>query len=238
MKNKWKNIKASARRRDALIKQAQTKTGGGKLTAPEKRIIESQSYADIANKLGISAKGNEARFDSDNVSGASIEPPTRRLKRALREKEPADDIFVDEDSRMSTSSAMSTDSVNTTFEDVSDDHATPSSSNHVFPTMSAPSNESSEAAVNPKKKKKPNAEDYSSQFKVNLEQQQKNNLLQKQYLEVQIERSQIAKEREILEKRLVQMKVDKEQALMDIELDKQRQLAALEIEAKRREYGL
>lgn len=78
---KWKNIKHDVRQRDAYIKKARRRTGGGELSKKEKRIAESQLYADIACKLGISVSGNVPRFDNDQSN--SIPLPSNRLRNVL-----------------------------------------------------------------------------------------------------------------------------------------------------------
>lgn len=54
IQNKWKNLKANARRRNQLIKKAQTQTGGGKLSHYEQKIVDSNLLADVATRLGNS----------------------------------------------------------------------------------------------------------------------------------------------------------------------------------------
>lgn len=81
LENKWKNIKHDARQRDTYIKKARLRTGGGELTKKEKRIVDSPLYADIVNKLGISASGNVPRFDNDQSN--SIPLPSKRLRNVL-----------------------------------------------------------------------------------------------------------------------------------------------------------
>lgn len=80
-KTKFKNLKAKARKREALV-QKQKQTGGGTLSKEEQRIITSPAYTDLALKLGLSASGNEARADSD-AQGTSTQPPTRRLQQLM-----------------------------------------------------------------------------------------------------------------------------------------------------------
>lgn len=82
LQKKWKNIKSDVRRQASLAKQIGGKTGSGQLTAKEKRIVESASYRDAALRMGISATGNVARFDSDSQdSNSSVACHSRRLKR-------------------------------------------------------------------------------------------------------------------------------------------------------------
>lgn len=78
---KFKNVKQKARQRDVLVKK-QLETGGGTLTKAEQKIVQSQAYADLATKLGISAFGNVARTDSD-ASSSNLVAPTNRLKNIL-----------------------------------------------------------------------------------------------------------------------------------------------------------
>lgn len=51
-------MKTIARRHDAIARQAQSKTGGGSLTAAEKRAIDNPLFKDIVTKMGVSALGN------------------------------------------------------------------------------------------------------------------------------------------------------------------------------------
>lgn len=64
LQTKWKHIEANARRWNQHIRQSQAQTGGGKLSEAEKRIISSQLYSDIVDRLGASASGVAPRFDS------------------------------------------------------------------------------------------------------------------------------------------------------------------------------
>lgn len=96
LQTKWRNIKADIRRRLQLIKKAQNiTTGGGKLSKKEKRIVESSLYREAADKMGASAAGNEARFDSDSQggSGSSVLHPTKRLRGAqMRQESPNENL--------------------------------------------------------------------------------------------------------------------------------------------------
>lgn len=78
---KWKNIKQDARKRDSLIRKALNQTGGGQIKQKDKRIMESQLYADVANKMGLSSSGNNPRFDCDQSN--SMPQPPKRLRSAL-----------------------------------------------------------------------------------------------------------------------------------------------------------
>lgn len=103
LQEKWKNVKKAARRRDILIKKAENQTGGGTLTPAEKRIVESQLYADIVTRMGVSARGNPARFDNDNPSPSGLCAPSIRLQRALSSSNRS--MSMDEMSILSTSSS-------------------------------------------------------------------------------------------------------------------------------------
>lgn len=79
-KTKWKNVKELSRKREQFVKKQST-TGAGGLTKIQLKVIESQQYLDLANKLGKSAKGCDTRLDSDSTN--AVEPPTNRLRKAL-----------------------------------------------------------------------------------------------------------------------------------------------------------
>lgn len=90
LQNKWNSIKKLARDRAKLVNQMK-ETGGGSLTAREKRIANSTLYADIVQRLNVSATGMPARLDSDGTN--SINFPTQRLakcheKNILEESSP------------------------------------------------------------------------------------------------------------------------------------------------------
>lgn len=105
MKIKWKNIKQNARKRESLRRKAQIKTGGGKLTPMEHRIVDSVLYADVVLKLGQSATGNSARFDSDAENLPP--PPTKRLSNVIAESEGSQSSFEFEDSMSNPSTSKS-----------------------------------------------------------------------------------------------------------------------------------
>lgn len=100
LKNKWKTIKSNARRRQNISKKAQSKTGGASLTAAEKRILESTLFSDVVTRLGISATGNEPRFDSDAGPSSSsiVAAPTKRLRTVFSR---ADYVDLDDATNMS-----------------------------------------------------------------------------------------------------------------------------------------
>lgn len=83
MQNKWKNIKAKAKQRNRLIRQALKRTGGGSLKPAERQIAESTLYNDVVAKLGIAPEGNLSRFDSDASVNVVVPPPTARLRRVM-----------------------------------------------------------------------------------------------------------------------------------------------------------
>lgn len=77
----------------------------------ENRIVDSVLYADVVLKLGQSATGNSARFDSDAENLPS--PPTKRLSNAIAESEGSRSSFDFENSMSipSTSKSIVTQSV-------------------------------------------------------------------------------------------------------------------------------
>lgn len=72
----------------------------------------------------------------------------------------------------------------------------------------------------------------------NLAQQEENNALHKQYLELQIQRAEVALHGEQLRTQLAEFEIQKATELKNIEMNKQKSLAKMEIEAKRRELNL
>lgn len=111
-------MKKNARRRRALTEKLQRATGGGRLTDAERKIVESNLYGDLVAKMGISAIGSGARFDSDQEANSNIEPPTNRLRRVMsvdtrRESVASSDIMMssasifDDDLFVASTSAMS-----------------------------------------------------------------------------------------------------------------------------------
>lgn len=74
------------------------------MTAAELRVVNSNSFGDVATKLGVSARGANARFDSDSNDSVPA-APTHRTNRLFSQ--------CDEDTRMSYYSTQSVDSVHT-----------------------------------------------------------------------------------------------------------------------------
>lgn len=233
LKTKWKNIKADVRRRDVLVKKAKTKTGGGKLTPREQKIVDSQSFQDVATKMGVSASGNEARLDSDATTMPT--PPTRRLARAFSS------IAQDDESRMSFTESFDTES----SERNDLDNSVPSIASmfqfsprrsEVTSTVTSSTTTITKATANS------NIRDIQLRNTVHLGDHlinmNKNDELQSQYLELQIERSKQQNARESIQTKILQAELDTVEALKQIEIQKARELAALEIEAKRKELNL
>lgn len=71
-----------------------------------------------------------------------------------------------------------------------------------------------------------------------LLKQQDNNELQKQYLQLAVERADIAKKREIVLLKKAEIDLKTAEECHQIELDKKLKIADMEIEAKRRELDL
>lgn len=82
LQRKWKTLLKTARDREVLKKEP-SKSGGGSLTPKQKKIVRNSLYEDLAGKLGISAKGNAARFDDDSNENSPIIHPTHRLRKRL-----------------------------------------------------------------------------------------------------------------------------------------------------------
>lgn len=229
MQNKWKTVKASARRRDQLIRKSLSKTGGGFLSTFEKKIVESSLYSDVASKLGISAHGNEPRFDSDATlqSNANITPPTQRLQNAINNEnastsEQQEEINDDDDDGVGTPLSESTTNLSTTTEVLCP-----------IPSISSISPSSSQDLDTMKKRNTLK----DAQFE-NLNQQRENNEIYNKYLQLQVERSQFSKDREMIRLKMAKIELEKVEALRNIEIDKQKQLAQLEIDAKRRDLNM
>lgn len=80
--------------------------------------------------------------------------------------------------------------------------------------------------------------DYSTDMQEILEKQHENNEMQTKYLELCVERAEIAKNRENLQLKRAEIELKLAEECMRIEVDKKRKLAAMELEAKRRELNL
>lgn len=252
LKTKWKNIKATARRRKQILQKSQLKTGGEQLKPAEKRILDSPLYADIVIKLGISCDGNEPRLDSDSTMDSFVLPPTNRLTRALATSQNEDDAAEDEDTRMSGLISGNADDSNFSFANASQQSMDDSNLNSIENSIQAPSqlfqnqilstpststaNDSS-STIPQNKKKSTKRFDTSDVLAEHLNQQMECNEVQKKYLESQLKRSEIEKERSVLLKRLAEIEVQKAEMMFQIDIDKHRELARLEIEAKRHELN-
>lgn len=200
-------------------------TGGGKLTPAETRAIKNPQFLEIVTKMGISARGNEPRHDSDALSQSIINPPTARLKRALRM---TPTINYDETTRMS----MSTESLASAASIGSVAAASP----HDGDYAQRSDDQESEADEPPQKRQRRTK--YATEFRTLFKQQEKNHELQKEYIELCIERAKVAKNTEDLRLKKAEIELKTAEECMRIEIDKQKKLAELELEAKRRELGL
>lgn len=229
LQTKWKHIKANARRRNQLIRQSQTQTGGGKLSEAEKRIISSQLYSDIVDRLGASASGVAPRFDSDSTSSSTafVDPPTTRLRRTR-----------------STVSFVDADEI---FDDVlmADDMQEPSliDEAEAGPSSASQSSTNRKQSVKrlstssrggAKRKRSVSQADNMELLNEYIIAQQDSLQLQTKYHEIQIKRAEIALETEILRKRQAEVELEKSTALKEIEVSKQQRMAELEIEAAER----
>lgn len=216
-----------------LIRQSQSQTGGGKLTESEKRIINSQLYSDVVDRLGASASGNAPRFDSDSTSNVVV-PPTARLRRtrsstiSFRDEIDviADDVIEDD--------AIDDDA----FEDVDmdvarpdEEEAGPSSASQPLRRKQPAKRLSTSSRSDAKRKRSITQADILSEYLTNQADLMD---LQKQYHEIQIKRAEVALETEILRKRQAEMDLEKTDALNRIEIAKQQRLADLEIAAAER----
>lgn len=255
IQNKWKNVKANARRRDQLAKKSQSQTGGGKLTRAEIRIVNSNLLGDVATKLGVSARGADPRFDSD--SNSSVPPsgrsssvpsaPTRRLERLKRTVSYVD-VDVDDDTCMS---GKSKDSFDTSSIDASDE--TSIGLYGEFSRSLASNDDSSRENVshstpNSMVKRKKHPRDIQNELmSQNLQQHQSNLLKQNEcsvhqntYWKLQAERAGTSNEHEKLKKQMTEIGIEKAtiekdrlKSLSQIDIDKQAELAKIEIEKQK-----
>lgn len=246
LQNKWKNIKQQARRRNKLVKDSQNQTGGGVLTKAQKRVVESQLYSDVATKLGISASGNPARFDSDQVEDIP-EPPSKRVARSLSLANPLAFAF-DEDSQMSIVSLDSNvdSEANLTAISTSTSTSTQSHSNVSIGDKAGTSGLQTKAKKTASKtssaKPSQNVRDMqmsnATMLNEHLLQQNQSGTLYHQFLELQIQRGQLALEREKMQLKQAEIEVKKSEELAKIEVEKQREIAKIAIEAERKQKGL
>lgn len=245
IKNKWKNIKSNARRRDNLVKKSQNETGGGKLTRGEERIVKSNLLGDVATRLGVSARGSDARFDSDSNS---VPPaPTNRTKRVFS--------MNDENTNMSMESSRSLASNPNDDGDFEMNFDTQTTT-----PLASTSKESDSPRKNvsgSSQKRKRNQRDVQNelmnenlqQHYSNLLQQNESTAFQNQYWKSQVEKAKITIEHEKLKMQLTEVEKQQSEKLMNVEIDKQSKLAAIEIEkqkeiakmeivAKRKQLGI
>lgn len=81
----------NARDREIYKKEIR-RTGGGTLTAKQTKIANNLLYEDLASKLGVSAIGNTARFDSD-ADATLIAPSSARLRNAMKTVNPNETVI-------------------------------------------------------------------------------------------------------------------------------------------------
>lgn len=205
-------------------------------------------YKHIVTKLGISAVGNEPRHDSDATT-STAEPPTNRLKRALRL---ASVVNYDEETQMSTESAIDSPCTSFALSQTQGPSLSVSQISIDQPsTSTATSVAHSQSQSGSRRRTHPNPEvgektptkrkrtiNYFSEMKDVLQQQQQNNELQAKYLKLCVERAEIAKNRENLQLQKAEIELKTTEECMRIEVDKKKTLAKMEIEAKRRELNL
>lgn len=259
-----------ARTRDALLKRAQFKTGGGMLSDKEKRIAESNLYSDVATRMGISASGNVPRFDSDSVSSNDVLAPTRRLRRVQSMSErrvsfavDVEQLVIASDEDFEMTEPMTLSSSASLSQPLQQPMPQPSTSSQQpmpqtstsQPSTSRPTTLQSSASRTTAKKKgtrrpstsirtdnKRAKNDIRSEnlllLNEHIKQQQEINELQKEYLEIQINRSRVALEREKLSLRVTELELQKAEELKNIEIDKQRRLADLDIAARQRQLNM
>lgn len=189
--------------------------------------------------MNVSAKGNPARHDSD--ASCSVAAPTARLQRALQISSVAN---VDKDTRMSTESTAldeSFPSTSSVFHQISGlEMSTESSAlNESFPSTSSAFHQisggdassghsQSQSDQNPNMgssqpvpPKRPRV-DYSGDIHDILMKQQENNELQTKYLELAVDRAEIAKRRELLLLQKPEIDVQTSQECQRIEIEKKR----------------
>lgn len=191
MQTKWKNIKQSARKREALRRKTQIQTGGGKLTQTEQRIVDSVLYADIALKMGASATGNTSRFDSDSTN-AVPSPPTNRLSNAIVESEESRMSF-DSDSMLFSATSIRQNGDNDY--DMNDTVVTASHKKASIRTKSiSNSSESLSRSTTPIKNIRDVRAEATIQLSEFLTKNNENNELHSQLLRQQIDREELSKQ--------------------------------------------
>lgn len=176
-----------------------------------------QSATTTSTQLSLTPATQSSSAASTQSEPAQLQPaPINRLRRALRYSSVAS---IDEDTTMSTESLPRNESL-------------PSSSS--ANRQSGVNDVSDSQPIPPKRRRV----DYSSAIQEVLLKQQDNNELQKQYLQLAVERAEIAKKREMILFQKAELDLKTAEECQQIELDKKRKIAELEIEAKRQELGL
>lgn len=230
------------------------------MSRAEVRIVNSNLLGDVATKLGFSARGADARFDSDSNasvfssgSRTSMPPaPTRRTKRLFS--------YSDEDTTMSGKSKQSFDSI---LDDSVDETM---NLNGEFSRSFSSINDSSRENVsssnsNSIEKRKRHQRDVQNELmNENLKQHQSNLVkqneaaaLQNKFWKLQAEKATISNEHEKLKmemtkitmekakiemeqfEKLTKIEIDKQAKLAKIEIDKQNAIAKMELDAKRKQ---
>lgn len=233
------------------MKKLGGKTGGGKLTSKETRIVESNSYRDAAIRLGISACGNDPRFDSDSqASGSGVSCNSKRLKRVLSRTNLTENLSHSEDALPPFNISLNDSDEDlraTDFQNILSQQRTPNDDaiEQRQSSVQQTSNPANVASTNiqqtePVLRRSNQAtrvirkDDYTQ---MNEGLQHGNYLLQRDYLNLQIRRTKIAIEKEELQKLLVQIEVDKAQLLMMEEIEHKKTMMKLEVEAKQAEIN-
>lgn len=257
---KWKNIKQNARKREAIRRKAQHKTGGGKLTAKEQRVADSVLYADIVLKMGASASGNSSRFDSD---AAAIVPPapTKRLSSAIADLS-EDSIMSVESNMSSTSKKRKTLETDYTYDNDDDEegfeveqHETPlCSTNKRCASRTKSVSNSSDSMPNPAAAK--NIRDLRAQTQAQLSEFLSKNgetsdlhaqLLRQQidrgeksqqFADFQLRKYEAEAQKAEFELKKAKMDVELTEQLKEIEVQKAQTIANMQIEAQRRQLNL
>lgn len=248
------------RRRASLLKKIEGKTGGGKLTTKEKRIVESDSYRDAALRMGISVTGNAPRFDSDSQDSVSnVLCHSKRLKRVLSRANVSENLTNSEETQHAFN--LSLDESNeshgiTSFQNCLTQPDAPTSISQEIPQsanvassaqrQSSFQHASTSTSVSANVQQPGNAEKTPRPYRlsrpairnvreVDSTQTTENASLQQEYLNLQIKRTQIGIEREELQKRLVEIDVQKAEMLMMEEVNHKKMMMKLELEAKQEE---
>lgn len=217
-------MKTLARRHDAIVRSSQMQTGGGRLTPAEQRAVDNPLFLEIVTKMGVGAQGNQPRHDSDASTSHSTDAPTSRLRRALRIT-PV--VNYDEETRMSTGSSSNVANTSSAFSELFDDSQSVSQNSNPRPSVSG----------DPAAKRRRGL-DFSPEMGNLMATQQRNNDLQTKYLELCVERAEIAKTTANIALKKSEIELKTAEECMRIEIEKKQKLADLEIEAKRRELGL